>query len=149
MTPGSTGNVADAAAFLLSLPAFNRLHDREIQVLTLYGIKSCDTVRKARRWLDQHAIDYQYHDLREDGLATSQAQAWLKTLGAEELLNRRSTTWKTLPHALREGLDAKQALGVVLEHPTLIKRPLLDIGGEIHLGFTPERYQALFNKHTL
>lgn len=118
-------------------------------MITLYGIKSCDTVRKARRWLDQHDIDYQYHDLREDGLSEASAGAWLTALGQQELLNRRSTTWKTLPAELRDGMDDDRALAAVLEHPTLVKRPVLDTGSEIHVGFSPERYGALFKRHTL
>lgn len=119
-------------------------------MITLYGIKSCDTVRKARRWLDQHDIDYQFHDLREDGLSEARATAWLTALGQQELVNRRSTTWKTLPADLREGMDDDdKALKALLEHPTLVKRPVLDTGSEIHVGFAAERYRALFNKHTL
>jgi len=118
-------------------------------VITLYGIKSCDTVRKARRWLDQHDIDYQYHDLREDGLSAASANEWLAALGPRELVNRRSTTWKTLPAELRDDMDDERALRAVLEHPTLVKRPVLDTGSEIHVGFSPERYGALFKQHTL
>ncbi|TCO75930.1 arsenate reductase [Chromatocurvus halotolerans] len=118
-------------------------------MITLYGIKSCDTVRKARRWLDQHDIDYQYHDLREDGLSEPSASAWLTALGQRELLNRRSTTWKTLPAELRDSMDDDRALTAVLEHPTLVKRPVLDTGSEIHVGFSPERYATLFKRHTL
>ncbi|MEQ8516663.1 MAG: ArsC/Spx/MgsR family protein, partial [Chromatocurvus sp.] len=90
-------------------------------MITLYGIKSCDTVRKARRWLDQHNIDYAYHDLREDGLSRARASAWLEALGQEGLVNRRSATWKTLPADLRDNMDDRQALAAVLDHPTLIK----------------------------
>lgn len=118
-------------------------------MITLYGIKTCDTVRKARRWLDQHDIDYQYHDLRDEGLSKDRAKAWLTSLGQQELVNRRSTTWKALPAEQREHMDDSEALTAVLEYPTLVKRPVLDTGSEIHVGFTPERYQALFNLHTL
>lgn len=118
-------------------------------MITLYGIKSCDTVRKARRWLDQHGIDHVYHDLREDGLPSATASAWLEALGQDGLVNRRSSSWKTLPPELREHMDDRKALAAVLEQPTLIKRPVLDTGSEIHTGFTPERYQTLFDLHTL
>lgn len=118
-------------------------------MITLYGIRSCDTVRKARRWLDQHNIEYTYHDLREDGLSRARAGAWIEALGHDGLVNRRSATWKTLPAELRDNLDDRQALAAVLDHPTLIKRPVLDTGSELHTGFSPERYQALFDLHTL
>lgn len=118
-------------------------------MITLYGIKSCDTVRKARRWLDQHDIEYQYHDLREDGLSKARAKAWLTTLGQQVLVNRRSTTWKSLSTERRESMDDGEAVKALLEHPTLVKRPVLDTGSEIHVGFTPGQYQALFNLHTL
>jgi Spx/MgsR family transcriptional regulator len=118
-------------------------------VITLYGIRSCDTVRKARRWLDQHGIDYRYHDLREDGLEGGQVKGWLERLGQEALVNRRSTTWKGLSLEARETLQAGDATGLLLEHPTLIKRPLLDTGSELHLGFAPTRYEDIFDRHTL
>jgi len=118
-------------------------------VITLYGIKSCDTVRKARRWLDQHSIEYTYHDLREDGLSRALVGAWLTALGQDGLLNRRSATWKTLPPDLRDSMDERRALAAILEHPTLIRRPILDTGTEVHTGFAPDRYQALFDLHTL
>ena len=118
-------------------------------MITLYGIKACDSVRKARRWLDQHSIDYVYHDLREDGLSEAKAAAWLDTLGQDGLLNRRSVSWKALPADLRESMNERQALAAVMEHPTLIRRPVLDTGSELHTGFDPGRYQKLFDLHTL
>jgi Spx/MgsR family transcriptional regulator len=118
-------------------------------VITLYGIRSCDTVRKARRWLDQHGIDYHFHDLREDGLEPARVAAWLAALGNEKLLNRRSTTWKALPAADREAVDDRRAEALILDHPTLVKRPLLDTGSELHAGFSPADYQRIFDRHTL
>lgn len=116
---------------------------------TLYGIKNCDTVRKARRWLDDHDIDYRFHDVREQALAADQLQAWLEELG-DALLNKRSTTWKQLSEAQRESIgDANSAVALLLEHPTLMKRPLLDTGTSRHLGFKAEHYQQLFTHHTL
>jgi Spx/MgsR family transcriptional regulator len=119
------------------------------QVITLYGIRSCDTVRKARRWLEQHGIDYHYHDLREDGLDAAQVNDWLAQVGSEVLINRRSTTWKGLSAEARETLQTGNATDLALEHPTLIKRPLLDTGSELHVGFAPARYQDIFDRHTL
>lgn len=118
-------------------------------MITLYGIKNCDTVGKARRWLDLHGIDYNFHDFRSDGLDRRQVEAWLDELGWEQLLNKRSTSWKALGQQQRDELDNHNAVALILEQPTLIKRPLLDTGGERHCGFSADRYQLLFNKHTL
>lgn len=134
---------------MLSFHDYRNVSFTEIPVITLYGIKSCDSVRKARRWLDQHSIEYAYHDLREDGLSEATAAAWLDTLGQDGLINRRSASWRTLPADRRAGMDDRQALAAVLEHPTLIRRPVLDTGSELHTGFDPERYQLLFDLHTL
>lgn len=117
---------------------------------TLYGIKSCDTVRKARRWLEQHEVEYRYHDLRDDGLELQQLVTWSNQVGWEALLNRRSTTWKQLATAERVKVsDADSALALLKAHPTLLKRPLLTAGQELLLGFDPERYAQWFKRHTL
>lgn len=110
--------------------------------ITLYGIKNCDSVKKARRWLDDRAIDYRFHDVRTDGLKRGQVQAWLKELGLA-LVNKRSTSWKALEPEVREQLDENNALDLLIAHPTLIKRPLLDTGEQRHLGFDAQRYQTL------
>jgi Spx/MgsR family transcriptional regulator len=111
---------------------------------TLYGIKNCDTVKKARTWLDQQGIDYRFHDFRIDGLSAAQVGQWLKELGAEALINKRSTTWKGLDDATRANID-QRAAEIILANPTLIKRPLLDTGKRKHLGFKAADYQTLFN----
>ncbi len=112
---------------------------------TLFGIKNCDTVKKARRWLDEHGIDYRFHDLRADGLEAKQLQAWITDVGWETLLNRRGTTWRQLPEAEREGVDAARAARLMLSQPTLIKRPVLDTGkGPVHVGFKPADYEDVF-----
>ena len=111
---------------------------------TLYGIRNCDTMRKARRWLDTHDVDYVFHDVRSDGLDRATLQTWVATLGWEQLLNRRGATWRKLPEAVRDGMDEQCALRVMLEQPAIIKRPLLDLGGERRLGFSPASYQELF-----
>ena len=118
-------------------------------MITLYGIKNCDTVKKARRWLEQAGIEYAFHDFREDGLSEDAVSAWIDELGWENLVNRRSTTWKQLDPEQREAMNADSALVAILEHPTLIKRPLLDVGHERLTGFSPAQYQTLFEKHTL
>ncbi len=118
-------------------------------MLTLYGIPNCDTVRKARRWLEQQNLEYRFHDVRSDGLDARQLGSWADELGWEALLNRRSTTWKQLDPALREHVDRKAALALLLQHPTLMKRPLLDTGHERAVGFSAEQYRALLARHTL
>ncbi len=118
-------------------------------MLTLYGIKNCDTVRKARKWLDQHGVDYQFHDFREDGLDSDRLQQWLDELGWETVINRRSTSWKALSPEVRETMDQQVALREALAAPTLIKRPVLDTGEARHLGFSAANYQKILNLHTL
>lgn len=115
---------------------------------TLYGIKNCDTVKKARVWLDNHDIDYQFHDFRIDGITADQVDAWLAALGWEQVVNKRSTTWKQLAESTRNGMDTKLAKANILEQPTLIKRPLLELDNDsasIHVGFKPEQYSELFS----
>ncbi len=118
-------------------------------MITLYGISNCDTVRKARRWLDQHNIEYQFHDFREQGLDAATVDGWLEELGWEAVVNRRSTTWKQLDPAVRDAMDQAAARMSILEHPTLVKRPVLDTGSDRHLGFSEQLYQDIFKQHTL
>jgi arsenate reductase len=118
-------------------------------LIILYGIKNCDTVRKARKWLDNHGIEYMFHDLRTDGLERDTVASWLEELGWETLLNRRSTSWKALDIGVRERMDDREALAAIMEQPTLIKRPLLDTGHERHTGFSAADYARIFNRHTL
>jgi Spx/MgsR family transcriptional regulator len=115
----------------------------------LYGIKNCDTVKKARQWLAEHAIEYRFHDFRTDGLEPAQVDAWLQELGAEQLINRRGTTWKQLDETTRSQLSAATAAKLLLAHPTLIKRPLLDIGHQRFVGFNAGQYRDIFAQHTL
>ena len=118
-------------------------------MITLYGIKNCDTVKKARKWLELHSVDYQFHDFRDDGLERDAVQAWLAELGWETLVNKRSTSWKALDEQQRESMDEASALAAILQQPTLIKRPLLDTGHERFTGFSADNYQKIFNRHTL
>jgi Spx/MgsR family transcriptional regulator len=106
-------------------------------------------VKKARKWLDGRGIDYRFHDFRVDGLSEDDLQEWLDELGWETLLNKRSTTWKQLDPAVRTGMDASAAKAAILEHPTLIKRPLLDTGHTISTGFSESSYEKIFTQHTL
>ncbi|MDH3979986.1 MAG: ArsC family reductase [Gammaproteobacteria bacterium] len=111
---------------------------------TLYGISNCDTVRKARHWLNEQGIDYRFHDLRRDGLDSKMLRGWERQLGWEQLLNRRGTTWRKLPAAVRDSIDGSSALKIMLEQPAIIKRPLLDDHGQLHLGFSTESYRSIF-----
>lgn len=111
---------------------------------TLYGIKNCDTVKKARQWLDDAGVNYQFHDFRDDGINKQQVSQWIKSLGWETVVNKRSTTWKHLEAVARETMNETTAIATVLEHPTLIKRPLLDRNGELSVGFKAADYQKLF-----
>lgn len=112
-------------------------------MVILYGIKNCDTVRKARRWLEEHQVEYRFHDLREDGLTAPMLDAWIRELGWESLLNRRGTTWRQIPEKQRAALDAATARDIMLAHPAIIKRPLIDTGASRHAGFSAEEYTAL------
>ena len=111
---------------------------------TLFGIKNCDTVKKARKWLESQGVDYQFHDFRVDGLNQAQVERWVAELGWETLVNKRSTTWKQLDAAARESLNDQSVVAVILENPTLIKRPLLDTGDTRRVGFKETDYQQLF-----
>ncbi len=104
---------------------------------TLYGIKNCDTIKKARKWLEQAGIDYRFHDHRADGLNPADLDRWLDQLGWEALLNSRGTTFRALPDEAKQGLDTAKARALLLEHPAMIKRPLLDQDGELTLASRP------------
>jgi len=118
-------------------------------LITLYGIKNCDTVKKARKWLELHGVEYQFHDFRVDGLERGAVQGWLAELGWQTLVNKRSTSWKALDERRRNDMDEESALTAIMEQPTLIKRPLLDTGHERFTGFSATNYQKIFNRHTL
>jgi Spx/MgsR family transcriptional regulator len=104
-------------------------------MITLYGIKNCDTVRKARRWLDEQSIAHQFHDFRADGLEPALLEAWADQLGWEPLLNRRGTTYRQLPPERTASLDRAAALALMLEQPALIKRPVVVRNDEVRVGF--------------
>lgn len=112
-------------------------------MVTLYGIPNCDTIKKARRWLVSREIDYRFHDYRKDGLHQSMLEQWADELGWEALLNRRGTTWRQLPDEEKSAINAERAITLMLEHPALIKRPLLDTGQTKLLGFSEEQYSNL------
>lgn len=113
--------------------------------ITLYGIPNCDTVKKARQWLDAHQLPYRFHDFRKDGLNEAQAQQWIDLLGWETVLNRKGTTWRKLPEAVRDSVTAATLAPLLVEQPSLIKRPVLETGKHTHCGFKAEDYAALLS----
>jgi arsenate reductase (glutaredoxin) len=108
--------------------------------ITIYGIKNCDTMKKARSWLDSHGVVYDFHDYKAAGIAKDKLKQWSEALGWETLLNRAGTTFRKLSDAEKEGLNEKKALALMLEQPSMIKRPVLDIGGKLLVGFKPDDY---------
>ncbi len=113
-------------------------------MVTIYGIRNCDTMKKAMRWLDEHGVEYRFHDYRKDGLDGAALKTWEQELGWETLLNRRGQLWRKLPQAQRDGIDRNSALQLMQENPGIIKRPLLDLGGRRVVGFKPEEYARFF-----
>lgn len=109
----------------------------------LYGIKNCDSVKKARKWLDQHGLAYQFHDFRVDGLTPEQLQLFVEKGGWETLLNKRSTSWKQLDDGQKTDLNAAKVTALMLANPTLIKRPVLVASEQLFIGFNTETYQTL------
>ena len=111
---------------------------------TIYGIKNCDTMKKARTWLDGHKVAYQFHDYKAEGIDKPTLEGWAKKVGWEVLLNRAGTTFKKLPDADKEGLTEKKAIALMLAQPSMIKRPVLEAKGKLTVGFKPEDYKTLF-----
>ncbi len=112
--------------------------------VTIYGIKNCDTMKKARTWLDGHGVAYSFHDYKTAGIEKARLEAWEKAVGWEVLLNRSGTTFRALPDDQKQGLNAKKAIALMTAQPSMIKRPVLDAGGKLIVGFKPEVYAAQF-----
>jgi arsenate reductase len=112
--------------------------------VTIYGIKNCDTMKKARAWLDAHDVAYAFHDYKAAGIERAVLQGWARAVGWERLLNRAGTTFRKLPDAAKAGLTEDRALALMREQPSLIKRPVLDVGGSLIVGFQPETYAQTF-----
>ena len=112
-------------------------------MLSLYGISNCDTVKKARRWLDQHGLSFNFIDYRKTPLDKKIIQGWLEQVGSEVLLNKKSRTWRELPESDKDKLTDSKIVKLLLEHPTLIKRPVLIKGKKILVGFDEEAYKNL------
>lgn len=111
-------------------------------MLTLYGIPNCDTCKKARKWLDANSITHHFHDVRADGLDMPMLTRWARHVGWQKLLNTRSTTWRQIPETERRDINEEHALKLMLANPTLIKRPVLESGNKVMVGFSTETYAA-------
>ena len=109
---------------------------------TLYGIRNCDTMKKARAWLDAHGVPHAFHDYKVAGIDAARLDDWIGRVGWEVLLNRAGTTFRKLPEAERADIDAAKAAALMLAQPSMIKRPVLDTGDALLVGFKPERYDA-------
>jgi arsenate reductase len=110
---------------------------------TLYGIKNCDTMKKARAWLESHHVEYEFRDYKEAGIERAKIEGWIAVVGWEVLLNRAGTTFRKLPDAAKENLTQAKALKLMLEQPAMIKRPVLERGATLLVGFSPEKYATL------
>jgi len=116
---------------------------------TLYGISNCDTVRKARKWLTAHDIPHRFHDFRKEGLEQSVVETWVRELGIDVVLNRRSTSWRSLSDEERQAaLDQSRAVALMVQQPTLIKRPVLVTDSDYHCGYSESAYQQIFGDDT-
>lgn len=111
----------------------------------IYGIKTCDTVKKARRWLDENALPHRFHDFRTDGLDSDLIEKWQQSVAVTTLLNKRSTTWKNLDASVRDTLKEEDIPALLIAHPTLVKRPVLEAGGKILVGFSDKTYSTLLD----
>jgi arsenate reductase len=109
--------------------------------VTIYGIKNCDTMKKARAWLDGHGVAYGFHDYKAAGIERGRLEGWTRSVGWETLLNRAGTTFRKLPEERKEGITGTKALALMLEQPSMIKRPVLEVGGKVIVGFDPATYQ--------
>ena len=112
--------------------------------IVIYGIKNCDTMKKARQWLDGHGVVYVFHDYKKEGIERARLEAWAEAVGWETVLNRSGATFRALPEAAKQGLTEAKAIALMLAQPSMIKRPVLDVGGALIVGFKPESYAAAF-----
>jgi len=117
--------------------------DLTLPVTILYGIKNCDTMKKARSWLESHGVDYEFHDYKAAGIDHARLERWCRQVGWETLLNRAGTTFRKLPEAEKEGLNQKRAVALMLAQPSMIKRPVLEAGGQLLVGFKPAVYEEV------
>jgi arsenate reductase len=110
---------------------------------TIYGIRNCDTMKKARAWLEAHGVAHDFHDYKIAGIDRGKLEAWAKIVGWDVLLNRAGTTFRKLPDASKQNIDERKAIKLMLEQPSMIKRPVLERGKTLIVGFSEERYSAI------
>ena len=114
--------------------------------ITLYGIPNCDTVKKARAWLNDQGVDYLFHDFKKAGVSRAMLEGWTSVVSWDTLVNRRGTTWRGLPEARRDAVvDADSAMALMMESPSVIRRPVLVASGKVHVGFSTAEYAQLFS----
>lgn len=135
-----TGFVRSGVATAAGLASPHQIVRGTALSITIYGIKNCDTMKKARAWLDDHGVAYDFHDYKTAGIARDKLKQWSEEVGWETLLNRAGTTFKKLPEADKEGLNERKALALMAEQPSMIKRPVLDLGPRRVVGFKPDIY---------
>jgi arsenate reductase len=115
--------------------------------VTIYGIANCDTIKKAKQWLIQRELAFEFHDYRKQGLDPALLSNWVNELGWEVLINKRGTTWRQLSDTVKNNVDKESAIVIMLENPAIIKRPLLVKGDERHVGFSDANYNNIFESH--
>ena len=113
------------------------------EAVTIYGIKNCDTMKKARAWLDKKGVAYDFHDYKAAGIDRGRLEGWARKVGWEVLLNRAGTTFRKLPDKDKEGLSEAKAIALMMAQPSMIKRPVLEADGNLLVGFKPGQYEAL------
>jgi len=111
---------------------------------TLYGIPNCETIKKARKWLSENEIDFEFHDYKKLGVPEKDLKQWIKQVGWEVLLNKRGTTWRKLDDSVKNSMTETSAIQIMLENPSIIKRPVLQSAGTISVGFSEQNYTKLF-----
>jgi arsenate reductase len=116
-------------------------------MLEVWGIRNCDTVKKSLAWLDASGVAYRFHDFKKEALDAARLDRWLAAVGWETLLNRKGTTWRGLPENVRAGIDAKSARTLMLENPSIIKRPVVEHGKAVHCGFSADDFAARYTNN--
>ena len=114
-----------------------------MEPVTLYGIRNCDTVKKARAWLEARGVEYRFHDYKVAGIDAAQLERWCGEVGWEVLLNRAGTTFRKLADSQKEKLNRQKALALMCSHPSVIKRPVVELKGRLVVGFKPELYESI------
>lgn len=113
-------------------------------MIKIFGIPNCDSIKKAKKWLSDNSINYQFHDYKKLGVPEKELNKWIKQAGWEVVLNKRGTTWRKLDDSIKESIDKQSAIQLMLDNPSIIKRPILDVKGRIIVGFSPDTYKKLF-----